>query len=94
MPSTPSGLGELPSLVRRCDDLDVIPGRGDFPAVADLIAAIGRFIDAWNDRCQPFTWTKDPDTVIARPPTHDAARHRRRQIRSTRGRRPIPPRRR
>jgi hypothetical protein len=34
--------------------------------VADLIAAIERFIDAWNDRCAPFTWTKDPDTVIAK----------------------------
>jgi transposase len=40
--------------------------RGNFPTVADLIAAIERFIDAWNDRCAPFTWTKDPDTVIAK----------------------------
>ena len=40
--------------------------RGDFPTVADLIAAIERFIAAWNDRCAPFTWTKDPDTVIAK----------------------------
>ena len=38
--------------------------RGNFPTVADLFAAIERFIAAWNDRCQPFTWTKDPDTVI------------------------------
>ena len=34
--------------------------RGNFPTVADLIAAIERFIDACNDRCAPFTWTKDP----------------------------------
>src|SRR5918992_2419381 len=40
--------------------------RGNFPTVADLIAAIQRFIDAWNDRCAPFTWTKDPETVIAK----------------------------
>ncbi len=40
--------------------------RGNFPTVADLFAAIERFIDAWNDRCTPFTWTKDPDTVIAK----------------------------
>src|SRR4051812_34980560 len=40
--------------------------RGNFPTVADLIAAIERFIAAWNDRCTPFTWTKDPDTVIAK----------------------------
>src|SRR3954466_8041288 len=47
--------------------------RGSFPTVADLIAAIERFIDAWNDRCRPFTWTKDPDTVVAKA-THP--RHR------------------
>jgi transposase len=40
--------------------------RGNFPTVADLIAAIERFIAAWNDRCAPFTWTKHPDTVIAK----------------------------
>jgi transposase len=40
--------------------------RGNFPTAADLIAAIERFIAAWNDRCRPFTWTKDPDTVIAK----------------------------
>ncbi|GAA5650320.1 IS630 family transposase ISMsm5 [Geodermatophilus obscurus DSM 43160] len=40
--------------------------RGNFPTVADLIAAIERSITAWNDRCAPFNWTKDPDTVIAK----------------------------
>ena len=40
--------------------------RGSFPTMADLIAAIQHFIDAWNDRCAPFTWTKDPDTVLAK----------------------------
>jgi transposase len=40
--------------------------RGNFPTVADLIAAIERFIGAWNDRCRPFTWSKDPDTIIAK----------------------------
>jgi transposase len=34
--------------------------RGNHPTVADLVAAIERFIHAWNDRCRPFTWTKDP----------------------------------
>jgi transposase len=47
--------------------------RGNFPTIADLVAAIGRFIDAWNDRCAPFTWTKDPDTVIAKA-THPPQR--------------------
>ncbi len=40
--------------------------RGNFPTVADLIVAIQTFIAAWNDRCTPSTWTKDPDTVIAK----------------------------
>jgi transposase len=52
--------------------------RGSFPTVADLITAIERFIDAWNDRCAPFTWTKDPDTVIAK-----ATRPRRRKTQQT-----------
>jgi hypothetical protein len=37
--------------------------------VADLIAAIEHFIAAWNDRCRPFTWTKDPIIARARFPT-------------------------
>src|SRR4051794_35907393 len=58
--------------------------RGNFPTVADLNAAIERFIAAWNDRCRPFTWTKDPATPSSpRPPTRDTARQQRRQIRST-----------
>ncbi len=40
--------------------------RGTFRSVKDLIAAIGRFIDAWNDRCHPFVWTKTPDEVLSR----------------------------
>ena len=32
--------------------------RGTFTSVKDLIAAIETFIDAWNDRCHPFVWTK------------------------------------
>jgi hypothetical protein len=34
--------------------------------VKDLTAAIGAFIDAYNDRCQPFAWTKDADELLAR----------------------------
>jgi transposase len=33
--------------------------RGTFTSVKDLTIAIGRFIDAYNERCTPFTWTKD-----------------------------------
>ena len=28
--------------------------RGSHSSVKDLIAAIGRFIDGWNERCHPF----------------------------------------
>jgi transposase len=40
--------------------------RGTFPSVADLITAIRAYIDAWNNRCEPFTWTKDADSLLAR----------------------------
>ena len=40
--------------------------RGTFGSVKDLTAAIGAFIDAYNDRCQPFTWTKDADELLAK----------------------------
>jgi hypothetical protein len=40
--------------------------RGTFPSGRDLTAAIGAFIDAYNDRCQPFTWTKDADELLAK----------------------------
>lgn len=42
---------------------------GTFVSVKDLIAAIRRFIDGWNERCHPFTWTKEPDMILnhARP---------------------------
>jgi len=38
--------------------------RGTFTSVADLIAAIETFIDGWNDRCEPFIWTKTADQII------------------------------
>lgn len=38
--------------------------RGSFGSVKELIGAIRRFIDGWNDRCHPFTWTKDPDEIL------------------------------
>ena len=33
-------------------------------SVPDLIAAIGRFVDGWNQRCQPFVWVKDADDIM------------------------------
>ena len=38
--------------------------RGTFTSVKDLIGAIEAFIDGWNERCQPFTWTKTADEII------------------------------
>ncbi len=38
--------------------------RGSFLNVTDLEDAIRRFIDAYNDRATPFTWTKTPDELI------------------------------
>lgn len=58
------------SAARRC-------AAAALPPSLALIAAIQRFIDAWNDRCTPSTWTKDPDTVSSRPRTSAAAPGRR-----------------
>jgi transposase len=38
--------------------------RGSFASVPDLVAAIHRYIDAWNDHCQPFAWVKDADDIM------------------------------
>jgi transposase len=40
--------------------------RGTFTGVPDLIGAIRAFIDAYNQRCQPFTWTKTADQIVAK----------------------------
>lgn len=40
--------------------------RGTFRSVQELIAAIGAFIDAYNDRCRPFTWTKDAGQLVGK----------------------------
>ena len=38
--------------------------RGSFTNVKDLTAAIRRFIDGYNNRCHPFTWTKTADDIL------------------------------
>jgi len=40
--------------------------RGSFTSVKDLIAAIEAYIDAWNERCQPFKWTKAADEILTK----------------------------
>jgi transposase len=39
--------------------------RGTFHSVADLEAAIAAYIDGWNERAHPFSWTKSADEIIA-----------------------------
>jgi len=53
--------------------------RGSFTSVTDLVAAIETFIDGWNDRCHPFTWTKPPTrssrtaAQVKEPRSHDTS---------------------
>jgi hypothetical protein len=36
-----------------------------FRSIVDLQAAINRFLDEHNEEPKPFTWTADPDKIIA-----------------------------
>jgi hypothetical protein len=40
--------------------------RGVFKGVADLQAAINRFMRETNDNPRPFLWTTDPDAIVQR----------------------------
>jgi len=40
--------------------------RGTFTSVTDLVDAIETFIDGWNDRCEPFEWTKTADDILTK----------------------------
>jgi transposase len=40
--------------------------RGNYRSLRDLTQAIRRFIDAWNDRAVPFTWTKTATEILAK----------------------------
>ena len=46
--------------------------RGTFHSVKDLESAIATYIDGWNERAHPFTWTKGADEIIshAKPSPH------------------------
>jgi hypothetical protein len=41
--------------------------RRTFTSVKGLIAAIETYIDAWNERCQPFAWTKRSTRFSPKP---------------------------
>ncbi len=43
--------------------------RGTSTRVKDLLAAIEACIDGWNERCQPFTWTKTADQILKKATT-------------------------
>jgi putative transposase len=38
--------------------------RGSFRSVKDLIARIQHFVDHYNGRCRPFTWTATADSIF------------------------------
>ena len=40
--------------------------RGTFTSVPNLIGAIRAFIDAYNQRCEPFRWTKTADQILSK----------------------------
>ncbi|GAC1668449.1 MAG: IS630-like element ISMsm5 family transposase [Candidatus Dormibacteraceae bacterium] len=44
--------------------------RGVFSSVQTLIEAIQRFLDGWNERCQPFVWVKSAEQILARLNRH------------------------
>lgn len=53
-------------LLERPFDVRQPPVIAIFRSVRELTDAIGAFIDAYNDRCQPFTWTKNADQLLAK----------------------------
>ncbi len=40
--------------------------RGSYTSVRDLTRAIRSYIDGWNDRAHPFTWTKPAEQILAK----------------------------
>lgn len=40
--------------------------RGSYRSVRELTAAIGAFVDNWNEHPHPFAWTKDADEILGK----------------------------
>ena len=40
--------------------------RGTYRSVRELNTTIRAYIDGWNERCHPFTWTKTAEQVLAK----------------------------
>ena len=53
-------------LVATAQDVLVVPPNSPFRSVKELTGKIRTFIDAWNDRCHPFVWTKTADQILAK----------------------------
>ena len=49
--------------------------RGTYRSVRDLNAKIRAYIDGWNDRCHPFSWTKTADQILAKAKKTSPAAH-------------------
>ena len=64
MRATPRDLGVESSITRQAIR------RGSFDSVTELTTAIDRFISAWNERCEPFVWTKTADEIIEKATTN------------------------
>ena len=47
--------------------------RGDFASVEELMAAIRRFCDGWNQRCQPVAWAQDADQILTTLKRHNTS---------------------
>ena len=44
--------------------------RGSYRSVRELVSAIRAYIDGWNQRAHPFTWTKTADQVLGKATHH------------------------
>jgi hypothetical protein len=48
-----------------CQDFfGIMIRRGSFDSVGELTTAIRAFIEDWNDRGHPFTWTKTAGEIM------------------------------
>jgi transposase len=44
--------------------------RGTYTSVKDLNAELRTYIDGWNERAHPFTWTKTADQILVKTSRH------------------------
>jgi hypothetical protein len=45
--------------------------RGSFASAGELVAAIESFVAVYNERAQPFVWTKPTEVVLAGAVKHN-----------------------